>query len=117
MGVHPEALGGALRRTAGIVDGTPIIVTENGVATADDEQRIEYTRRALASMTDAIHGGVDVRGYALEHGRQHEWAATRRHSASSPSTGTRCAYAEAVAALAGWSAATCLSRLPPGEQL
>ena len=60
---YPEALGGALRRTAGIVDGTPIIVTENGVATADDEQRIEYTRRALASMTDAIHGGVDVCGY------------------------------------------------------
>ena len=61
--IYPEALGGALRRTAGIVDGTPIIVTENGIATADDEQRIEYTRGALASMDDAIHDGVDVRGY------------------------------------------------------
>jgi beta-glucosidase len=60
---YPEALGGALRRVAGIVDGTPIVVTENGIATADDERRIEYTRRALASMTDAIRDGVDVRGY------------------------------------------------------
>jgi beta-glucosidase len=61
--IYPEALGGAIRRTAGIVNGTPIIVTENGIATADDEQRIDYTRRALQSMDDAIADGVDVRGY------------------------------------------------------
>jgi beta-glucosidase len=59
----PEALGGALRRTAGIVGGTPIIVTENGIATTDDKQRIEYTRRALRSMNAATASGVDVRGY------------------------------------------------------
>jgi beta-glucosidase len=61
--IYPEALGGALRRTARIATGTPIIVTENGIATADDEQRIAYTRGALASMDEAMTDGVDVRGY------------------------------------------------------
>jgi beta-glucosidase len=60
---YPEALGGALRRAAGIVDETPIIVTENGIATADDAQRIEYTGRALQSMAEAMADGIDVRGY------------------------------------------------------
>jgi beta-glucosidase len=61
--IYPEALGGALRHVAELVDGTPLIVTENGIATTDDQQRIEYTRGALASMTEAIRDGVDVRGY------------------------------------------------------
>ncbi len=61
--IYPEALGGAIRRTARIATGTPIIVTENGIATADDEQRIEYTRGAIASMDEAISDGADVRGY------------------------------------------------------
>lgn len=61
--IYPEALGGALRHAAALVDGTPIIVTENGIATTNDEQRIEYTRGALASMADAIREGVDVQGY------------------------------------------------------
>jgi beta-glucosidase len=60
---YPAALGGALRRIAGIVGEVPIIVTENGIATADDQQRIDYTREALQSMRSAIDDGVDVRGY------------------------------------------------------
>jgi len=60
---YPQALGGALRRIAGVVGDTPIIVTENGIATDDDERRIDYTRAALASMHEAIDDGVDVRGY------------------------------------------------------
>jgi beta-glucosidase len=60
---YPDALGGALRRIAGVVGETPIIVTENGIATDDDHQRIEYTRAALASMQEAIGDGIDVRGY------------------------------------------------------
>jgi beta-glucosidase len=60
---YPAALGGALRRIAGVVGRVPIIVTENGIATAEDRQRIDYTRDALASMWAAIDDGVDVRGY------------------------------------------------------
>lgn len=58
----PAALGGAVRRVARIVD-VPIIVTENGVATADDTQRITYITGALESLRAAMDDGADVRGY------------------------------------------------------
>ena len=60
---YPEALGGALRRAAPLVGDVPIIVTENGIATTDDHERIEYTTRALQSMRDAMDDGVTVGGY------------------------------------------------------
>jgi beta-glucosidase len=59
----PDALGGAVRRVARIVGDVPIIVTENGIATADDERRIEFTTSALLSLRAAMDDGVDVRGY------------------------------------------------------
>jgi beta-glucosidase len=43
--------------------GVPILVTENGIATADDGKRVEYYQRALAGLKHAIDDGVDVRGY------------------------------------------------------
>lgn len=60
---YPAALGDAVRRVASLVPDTPIVVTENGIATADDERRIDYANAALASLWDAIDDGVDVRGY------------------------------------------------------
>ena len=60
---YPEAVGGAVRRAARVVGGVPIIVTENGIATDDDSARIEFTRRALLSLRQAMDDGVDVRGY------------------------------------------------------
>ena len=59
---YPEALEGTIRRAAKIT-GCPIIVTENGIGTADDSRRIEYTRRALAGVQRCLADGVDVRGY------------------------------------------------------
>jgi beta-glucosidase len=49
----------------------PVYVTENGMAVADrlrdgvvdDRERIDYLRRHLAALGEAIAGGVDVRGY------------------------------------------------------
>jgi beta-glucosidase len=58
----PAALGGAVRRTAQVVGDVPIIVTENGVATADDEDRIACTAGALRSLGAALDDGIDVRG-------------------------------------------------------
>lgn len=52
-----------MRRTASIVADVPIIVTENGVATADDQARIAYTTQALRNLGEAMDSGVDVRGY------------------------------------------------------
>ncbi len=59
---YPEALGGAVRYAASTA-GVPIIVTENGVATDDDELRVRYIDGALASLRAAMRDGVDVRGY------------------------------------------------------
>lgn len=58
----PEALGHTVRQTAAAT-GVPVIVTENGVATADDEERIEYYSRSLAALREAMDDGVDVRGF------------------------------------------------------
>ena len=43
--------------------GVPVVVTENGMATDDDEARIAYTRGALEGLGRAVDDGVDVRGY------------------------------------------------------
>ena len=38
-------------------------VTENGIATADDAQRVDYLRTHLAQVARALREGVDVRGF------------------------------------------------------
>ncbi len=60
--LYPEALGHTVR-LASEHAGVPILVTENGVATDDDEARIIYTRSALEGLARCIDDGVDVRGY------------------------------------------------------
>ncbi|MET8142424.1 family 1 glycosylhydrolase [Sphaerisporangium sp. NPDC005288] len=60
---YPEAIGGAVRHAATVTGGTPILVTENGVATADDTRRAEYLTRALRALKAAMDDGADVRGY------------------------------------------------------
>lgn len=59
----PEALGEAVRHTSEVVPGVPVLVTENGIATADDDRRIDYTRAALQGLLQAMADGIDVRGY------------------------------------------------------
>ena len=59
----PAALRTAVEHTSEITAGTPILVTENGIATDDDKERIGYTRDALRGLHQAIAGGIDVRGY------------------------------------------------------
>ena len=39
------------------------MVTENGIATADDDQRIDYLESHLGAVRDASTEGIDVRGY------------------------------------------------------
>lgn len=58
----PEALEACLRYAHQRVK-VPLIVTENGVATDDDERRIEYIRRALDGVANCLAAGIDVRGY------------------------------------------------------
>lgn len=60
---RPDALGMAVRHAWEVTGGVPILVTENGIATADDAQRIRYTEEALRGLAGAIADGIDVRGY------------------------------------------------------
>jgi len=59
----PQALEIAVRHAWDLTDHTPILVTENGIATADDARRIDYTHDALVGLHRAIGDGVNVRGY------------------------------------------------------
>jgi beta-glucosidase len=60
---RPDSLGMAVRHTRELVGDVPILITENGIATGDDERRIAYTREALDHLRAAIDDGADVRGY------------------------------------------------------
>jgi beta-glucosidase len=63
MEYRPEALGRAVTRAAEVLPGMTFLITENGLATDDDAQRIAYTEGALRGLASAIDGGADVRGY------------------------------------------------------
>ena len=48
---YPAALGNCLRRAWDYTGGTvPLLVTENGIGTVDDDQRIDYVRQALSGV-------------------------------------------------------------------
>ncbi|MER5742098.1 family 1 glycosylhydrolase [Streptomyces sp. NPDC002225] len=61
---YPTAVGHALRHTAEVLgNDVPLIVTENGIATDDDQRRIDYYTGALNEVAAAIEDGLNVRGY------------------------------------------------------
>jgi len=60
--VYPDALGHTVRLAAEHAN-VPVLVTENGMATDDDEARIAYTRAALEGLAGCLDDGIDVRGY------------------------------------------------------
>jgi beta-glucosidase len=61
---YPQSLGNCLRRAAAYTDAAlPLLVTENGIGTTDDGQRIDYVRQALRGVLDVIAEGIDVQGY------------------------------------------------------
>ena len=60
----PEALGATIRRAWDVTGGkVPILVTENGICTEDDDQRVRYVRTALEGVLDCLAEGIDVLGY------------------------------------------------------
>ena len=60
----PEALGATIRRAWEVTGGKiPILVTENGIGTDDDEQRVRYVRTALEGVLACLADGIDVLGY------------------------------------------------------
>jgi beta-glucosidase len=77
---RPDALEMAVRHTAEVAPGVPILVTENGIATSDDARRIRYTGAALRGLLAAMSDGIDVRGYihwsALDNFEWGKWEPT-----------------------------------------
>jgi len=59
--INPDGLGRAIRLAAR--SGLPVVITENGIATADDRERIAYMRAHLEQVVEAMRDGVDVRGF------------------------------------------------------
>jgi len=60
--VAPQALATTLRHASERAQ-VPLIVTENGIATDDDAQRIAFIEGALAGVASCLRDGIDVRGY------------------------------------------------------
>ncbi|MGA2520419.1 MAG: family 1 glycosylhydrolase [Acidimicrobiales bacterium] len=58
----PQVVEYTVRRAAAYT-GIPVIVTENGLATEDDGERIEFISTALQGLHRCIADGIDVRGY------------------------------------------------------
>jgi beta-glucosidase len=59
---YPEALGNVLRFVAKHWD-KPMIVTENGISTDHDEERVEFIARALTGVQQCLDEGINVIGY------------------------------------------------------
>src|SRR5579864_161987 len=60
---YPQALGSAIRRVHAACPNTPVLVTENGIATVNDQKRIAYIETALREVLHCLSEGIDVRGY------------------------------------------------------
>ena len=58
----PQVVEYTVRRAAAYT-GLPVVVTENGLATEDDTERVEFITTALEGLHRCISDGIDVRGY------------------------------------------------------
>lgn len=59
---EPEAIGNVVRTVAKSFKGD-LIVTENGIATADDDRRCEFIKAAVNSVKECVKDGIPVKGY------------------------------------------------------
>jgi len=59
--VHPRGLEKVVRYASKL--NIPIIITENGIATRDDEKKIKFIKRHVDVLKRCLESGIDVRGY------------------------------------------------------
>jgi len=72
--VVPDCFVPVLHEAAGAT-GLPVYVTENGIGTDDDKQRVRYIATHLAAVRQAMDEGTDVRGYLYWSSMDNfEWA-------------------------------------------
>jgi beta-glucosidase len=60
---RPQAVAATVTRVSELLPGKPIVVTEHGVATADDAERIEFITEGLKALHPLIGAGIPLRGY------------------------------------------------------
>jgi beta-glucosidase len=60
---RPRAVATAVRRAAEVLPGKPLLVTEHGVATDNDEDRITFIRQGLQALHTVISDGIPLQGY------------------------------------------------------
>jgi beta-glucosidase len=58
---RPQSVEYAVRRAAAVT-GLPIVVTETGIATNDDDDRISYIDEVTAGLATCLSDGIDLRG-------------------------------------------------------
>ena len=59
--IHPSGLEKVLRYAARL--NVPLIITENGIATRNDQKKIRFMKRHIDVVERCIRDGIDVRGF------------------------------------------------------
>jgi beta-glucosidase len=59
--VHPRGLEKVVRYASKLK--VPIIITENGIATRDDEKKIKFIKGHVDALERCLRNGIDMRGY------------------------------------------------------
>jgi len=59
--IHPYGLERVLRYASKL--NVPLIITENGIATRDDQKRIKFMKRHVDALERSLTMGLNVRGY------------------------------------------------------
>ena len=59
---YPQAMGHVVRRVASELK-KPILITENGVATSEDKDRVQFIERVLSDLKEMVAEGIPVIGY------------------------------------------------------
>lgn len=59
---YPEALARVVKFIS-IYWNKPIIITENGICTSNDKERVEFIERALTGLYECLEEGINVIGY------------------------------------------------------
>lgn len=59
--VHPRGLAKVLRYASRL--NLPIVITENGIATHDSEEKVKYMKRHVDVIERCLKEGLDIRGY------------------------------------------------------
>jgi len=60
---YPEALEHVIRKVHSELPSMPIMVTENGIATADDKDRVDFIHTAMKGIKNCINDDIPVIGY------------------------------------------------------